>query len=129
MSRHDNSNIAIRGFTLLEVVVTITILGIMSAMAALTIGGTSSHIFESRNLLADAQVACSKMEDIKVQYEILLKQNTENGGATQALNKALSGETGISTKAVTIDVDGGSLSCLLVTVSNGKAALSRIFSD
>lgn len=123
------SNTPERGFTLLEVIVTITVLGIMCAMAALTFGGASTHIFESRNFLSDAQTAQGVMEDIKVQFEILLKQNTESGAAAQALRKALAEKNNIFTKTVTIDAGGTFLSCLLVTVSNGKASLSHIFAD
>lgn len=119
------------GFTLLECIVAIILLGFLCAMAAKTIGGTSMKIFEARALLSDVRKARGDMEAVKVQFETLLAQNTGDGAATKALASSLSKAKtgGVTAKTVSITAGGEKVSCLLVTVAHDKASLSRLFCD
>ena len=119
------------GFTILETIVGIILLGFISIMALSTIGGSSNKIFDARDLSIDASRTRSDMEKLKVQFETLLAENTTDGAATKAFTQAIKKQKpeNVTANTVTLTVADKKISCLLVTVTHDKATLSRLFCD
>lgn len=114
---------SMRGFTLIEAIVTIVILSIMGFMAAQLLSTTLRGTAESTAQVADLANATSAMEQIAAAI------NTETLLAAEADTrvKAVKTASGALTVSATVDARTFSGNNILVTVTSGAVELSRVF--
>ena len=113
-----------RGFTLIEIIITIVLMAILGFMAAQLLSTTLRGSAESAQMAKDLSEATSAMEQCIAFFNTQAMQEKD---AAQRIEASKAEREKLGAEASAWTPPGGTIANVLITVKRGSVELSRVF--